>query len=1353
LAEETDSVLNISLLPSEEENAATPKARKPREKKPPKPKKAKPARDLRSAFRAKLREITVESIKKPWMAEKAFRIIDTAEALEAWASGILADASRHHAFMGETCPVIAVDTETTSLDTRIFFDAHEGIVYEVKVEIAGVCLSADGIEGIYVPIHHERGTNVSREDAARILQGLFDRSHLVFYNAKFDREILRICLGLDLRPYPHFEDVQVLKYINDPKADLGDKGQYTGDAGGLKALSETVLGIQQVELDDLAKVRAHKWNEETQKNALKDQFVPFTWIPIELALWYAAADAICTWLLWNRMKDLARSRKLIHRIDHELVDSLTFLERQRFNIDVPRLRRTSRWHTKKTEQFAQKLREMAVVAGWQEEFNPGSPAQLSKLLFTTMKFKPYRTTDGGSDSTDKETIIELLKGSPDNEFLLTYKKFKEYAALHPENLKFDKLDNSARMYLKQNVVGGGRLSGAGGVFERDGGFELNPQGVKKLEPDEQWRVYGNVLDPDEIPTDQVDAYEESDLHPSCFHTEEEDVITGYTEATVKHTLTEWSEEVAVPVPPQPIKEKRIVKKKAPGIVNNHIGQYQGYAICLVPKCQTCKDKFGILIANTSMDSLETVNLRCLFVAQGGWTFFSIDYCVSMSTKLLTSDLRWKQAKDVVEGEELIGFDENLPSTRYGRRRMRGSRVLSTKNLKLPCVKITTNSGVFTVSEDHGWLTERAAGGRKLVRGRHGWTVSKNLQVGDKIARLCDPWEENRSYDAGYLNGLFDGEGWATGTGVGVGQKKGPTLDKAELLLEGMGYTLAHDTHKSNVERLRILGGRNASLKFLGSVRPERLIKNARKKLWDGKTCSSKYTIPDTVISVEHIGMQEVVAIKTSTKTFIAEGLLSHNCNIEVREAANLSGEPELQKIFLEGDGDQHALTASKVFPQYNDPNSPQYKAKSLRGLGKIINFVLQYGGTAYAIYENMSKKDPTITMEKCEEMIANYWKGVPKYAEWCAIKRNRARLQLVCETATGRVINFESAMQAKCIHKPSAEERRNVSKYYDLSREAKAEAKKSKADRDEERAKRYKDAADRLWKTPDTGVRNAIEYNKFMGKIERVAVNAPIQGICGDFMRIAVNRIRMWVLSDPDVQKVFRLHGSVHDEIDASIKNEYVPFVLPRLTRLMKLRKYHAQMKWPVPVEADAEYGRSWDVDFSVMDKKYPYGYTCIDGISGYIPSDFDVPTIRNLLKAILSGDKSRVDKAKEWLYANLHPRAFEATTALFKTQDPKEAKQLLTAVCQLHEYWAIDYTPDDDGSKLEKLADYETRMGLGEANRGTAPEFGFLGAIPLDARVKRPVLELLGDEPPPEQGVLQLSADEEVVEEEVPVS
>ena len=1050
------------------------KVRVKKEKKPPKP---KPARDIRSVFLEKLKEITVDSIKRPWMAEKAFKLIDTVESLEAWVDGVLSDTSRYHSWAGFNCPVVAVDTETTSLDTRLFTSrVNDHYTYSVGVEIAGVCLSTDGIEGIYIPIFHETGKNVPRKDAARILQKLFDKCHLVFYNAKFDREILRLCLGVTMRPYPHFEDVQVLKYINDPKADLGDKGNFSGDAGGLKALSKNVLGIEQIELKELTKVKAHKWDEEKNKNTLKDQHVPFTWVPTDLALWYAAGDAICTWLLWNGMKDLARSRKLVHHIDHELVDSLTFVERQRFNIDISRLRRTSRWHHNKTEQLEKKLKEMALQAGWKDgEFNPGSPPQLGELLFKIMGFKAYRTTDKGNVSTDKETIVELLKEYPDNEFLTTLKKFRDYAALHPENLKFDQRDNSARMYLKQNVVGGGRLSGAGGEFERDGGFELNPQGVKKLEPDQQWRVYGNVLDPDEIPVNLIDFYEEDKLHPSCFHMEEEEVVVGYTEPRTVIARDEWGEEYSQTIPAEPIKEKRKVKKQAPGIHNNHIGMYQGYAICLVPSCVSCKEKFGIIIPDTSMDANETVNLRCLFIAQDeGWVFFSIDYS-----------------------------------------------------------------------------------------------------------------------------------------------------------------------------------------------------------------------------------------------------------NIEVRAAANLSGEPEMQRIFLEGDGDHHALTASKVFPQYNDPNSPEYKAKSLRSLAKIINFALQYGGTEYTIYESMSKKDPTITREKAKEMVDSYWRGVPKFAEWCSAKKFLARNHLVCETATGRVINFESAMKALHIYIPSREHKANLSKYYEFNRKSK----KALAEKDEDNALRYKEAADRLWRETETGVRNAIEYNRFLGKIERVAVNAPVQGIAGDFMRIALNRIRIWVLSDPQIQRVFRLHGSVHDEIDISIKNEYVPFILPRLTRLMKLRKYHQKMNWPVPIETDAEYGHSWDIDYNVTDVKHPDAYTRIRGVEEYIPNEFDVSTIRNLLKYLLSGDETKVAKVKDWMGANLHPRAYGAATSLFKEKDPKEVKRLLIAVCQLHEYWTIDHTPDEE-TNLETLEQYESRMGLTEKNRGTAPEFGYLGSIPLDADIIRPDVIYLNELP-----------------------
>jgi len=1052
--------------------APVKKTRKPRKPKDPnappkvraaKPKKVKPARDIRTVFREKLAGITVDGIKKPWMAEKVFRLVTTEQELSSWVEQVLSDKSRHHDWAGGKCPVIAVDTETTSLDTRIFTDIKQlesgewVLVYEVKVEIAGVCLSADGIEGLYIPVNHEKGPNIPREVIAPILQRLFDQSHLIFYNGKFDREVMKITLGTRFRGYPHFEDVQVMKYINDPKADFGDKASFQGGAEGLKKLSETILGIEQIEMEELAKVRCHVYNPVTQKNTLKQKVVPFTWIPTELALYYAAADAICTWLLWEKMKELARSRKLVHRIDHELVDSLAYVERQRFLVDVDRQRRTARWHGRTLVELKAKLVKLAEEAGWTGEFNPGSTKQLGDLLFRMMGFKPYRTTDAGAASTDKETLTELAKQYPENQFLQSLQEFRELAALHPDNLRYDPKDNSARIYLKQNVVAGGRLSGGGGEFEKDGGLEWNPQGVKKLEAEDFWRVYGNVLEPDSVPEYDIEEHDESELHPSCFI------------------------------------EDKGVRSKAPGIIKNHIGIYQDYCICLVPTCTTCKDKFGILIEETSLDANQVVNLRVLMCSYPGWTFFSIDYS-----------------------------------------------------------------------------------------------------------------------------------------------------------------------------------------------------------------------------------------------------------NIEMRAMANLSGEPKYIDEFMHGSGDFHDLTAKNIFPQYSDPTSKDYKSKTLRGVAKIINFAINYGGTAHAIYKNLIKKDKTMTMKKAEELVEKYWAGVPKFREWCDIKQAIARDKFITETATGRVIDFRSSMELDHIHTPTKQEKTQLSRYYDFKREAK----KAQEAGDQDQFEAYKNAADRLWKNPETGVRNAIEYNQFLGKAQRVAVNTPVQGLCGDFMRISINRIKKWVEKDPDIQKVFRFHGSVHDEIDISIKNEYVPFILPRLTRWMKLRKYHEQMGWPVPIECDAEYGRSWDVDWSIT----KVAYTKIEGLETYVPDMFNTTTTNNLYKFIMSGDAAKREKARGYLEQTLHPRAYKLAAKIFEATDKKKIQNLLIASLQLHEYWTIDNVPDgDDNDKtLETLAQYEQRCGINYRDP-KCPEFGYMGPIPLDnPNVIRPEPNLLDDPnaviPPPESAQVEV---EEVIEVE----
>lgn len=1061
------------------------------------PKKPKAPRDLRTIFRQHLRTLDIEKMKKPWMSSKAFRLITDKDTLWEWARGIVADQSRYHLnpIAKVAMPVIAVDTETIGLDTRIITlideqpDGTLQLRYETNAEIAGICLSADGIEGIYVPINHERGqwispvydplnpsetlqegywgpaVNISREDVAEVLQWLFDQCHLVFYNAKYDREIIRITLGINMRGYPYFEDVQVIRYINDPKHDFGEKGrgQYTGDSGGLKSLSANLLNMEQIHGEELLKVRADFFNSAENKTTIRVQYVPFTWLPTSIALWYAAADSICTWLLWFQEKDKARERGLVHRIDHEMVESLTYLERQRFLVDVDKHKRTVSWHERKLSTMEAELRKLAIEAGYPEEvnedgtidedirFSSTSNPKLARLFFSVKKFKVVRM---GKllPSVDAEVVEELMKRHPDDAFLKLFAKYKEYVALHPENLCYDKRDNSARVYLKQNVVAGGRLAAAGGDFDVDGGFGLNPQGIKRVEGN--WWVRGNVLEPDEIPVDQVEEYTEADLHPSCFKD----------------------------------------KKKAPGIIKNHIGQYMGYAICLVPKCTSCADKFGVLLTDNRLDANEVINIRTLMIAPKGWTFFTIDYS-----------------------------------------------------------------------------------------------------------------------------------------------------------------------------------------------------------------------------------------------------------NIEMRAAANVSGEPEFIKEFLEGKGDFHSLTASKVFPAFNDPNTDKAVKKALRSLAKIINFALLYGGTEYTIYENMKKEKPDITWDECKTMVSKYWEGVPVFADFCSKKQAIAREKMTCGTSTGRIIYFKSAMEALGIHVPSEEEKTHYWDYRNLQKKEE-EAKKTG---NEDAAAKCKVLYDRMWKDQTTGVRNYQDYNRFMGKIQRVAVNVPLQGLAGDFMRISLNRIRAWALSFAPLQAIFRLFCSVHDEIDFAVKDEYAPFVLPRVTRMMKLRKYHEKMKWPVGIECDCEYGTSWDVEHHLTgdDGHKPAGWSKVPGMANYIPDGVDPVDIKTLRDAIVSGDILRKENARRFMGENLHPRCAEAIKAALAATDPKSALTAVLIAFQLDEYWKIDHTPDGEDEKLETMEQYEIRNGLTPKDRGIMPEFGFLGAIPLTANVKRPTLQILGEDVPAEDVKITVSDSEIAVE------
>jgi len=278
-------------------------------------------------------------------------------------------------------------------------------------------------------------------------------------------------------------------------------------------------------------------------------------------------------------------------------------------------------------------------------------------------------------------------------------------------------------------------------------------------------------------------------------------------------------------------------------------------------------------------------------------FWIKDYCVSPSTRILTADLQWKRADSIKVGDELVGCDEEAkPSpnskAKSGKtvnvRWLKKTVVESIKTLRQPCVRVTTDKGVVICSTRHRWLVKTAQAGNRSKAGwwkHYDWRMTEDINPGDQVAFLCPTWEEDNTKEAGYLAGVFDGEGWCAKYAIGFAQKEGTVSHRTTALLEERGFKVYEHRSNSTANQFVIKGGRGENLRFLGSIRPLRLLEKANQ-MWEGKLLQCKGMESATVISCEPIGEQEVLAIQTSEKTFIAEGFVSHNSsntsNINVR---------------------------------------------------------------------------------------------------------------------------------------------------------------------------------------------------------------------------------------------------------------------------------------------------------------------------------------------------------------------------------------------------------------------------------------------------------------------------------------
>lgn len=270
------------------------------------------------------------------------------------------------------------------------------------------------------------------------------------------------------------------------------------------------------------------------------------------------------------------------------------------------------------------------------------------------------------------------------------------------------------------------------------------------------------------------------------------------------------------------------------------------------------------------------------------------YCVTPDTKILTSDLVWKNAGDLQLFEGLVGFDENTgedglcSNSRKSRRKMKYSNVLHTGIIKRHVYALHLSNGIVLKSSDeHPWLICS-----KKSRNQKWETtleIVKAINSGKQrfMLQFLKPWEDvsntnvyEENYMLGYLSGIFDGEATINcnrrGFLISISQNPGPVLEKIKACLNYYGFNYSEYLSKK-CHNLQLTGTWSDKLRFLNTIKSIRLLTKYKEHLVNNEWRKEFDSVEMlSIVTVEDLGMQDVVALETSSRTYFAEGFGSHN---------------------------------------------------------------------------------------------------------------------------------------------------------------------------------------------------------------------------------------------------------------------------------------------------------------------------------------------------------------------------------------------------------------------------------------------------------------------------------------------
>ena len=340
----------------------------------------------------------------------AYDTILTWEMFDAWMARI------------DAAPLVAVDTETTSLD-------------EMRARIVGVSFSVEPGAAAYIPLAHDYADAPAQlpidEVLARLKPWLEDPARpKLGQNVKYDRHVFANH-DITVRGYAH--DTMLQSYVLE-----------VHKPHGLASLAERHLGRSGIDYEDLCGKGAKQ--------------IPFAQVSIDKAAEYSSEDSDQTLdvhrVLWPQIEADEKLR-FVYELEMRSSEALFRIERNGVLIDAARLAAQS--HDLGTRIMALE-QEAYELAG--QPFNLGSPKQIGEIFFTKLGLPIVKKTPSGAPSTDEEVLEKLAEDFPLPAKLLAHRSLSKLKGTYTDKLGQLALPRTGRVHTHyaQAVAVTGRLS-------------------------------------------------------------------------------------------------------------------------------------------------------------------------------------------------------------------------------------------------------------------------------------------------------------------------------------------------------------------------------------------------------------------------------------------------------------------------------------------------------------------------------------------------------------------------------------------------------------------------------------------------------------------------------------------------------------------------------------------------------------------------------------------------------------------------------------------------------------------------------------------------------------------------------